>query len=85
MTTTPQAYTVAYPFPRNAEHKPSLFQVNPGVSANEALEHASLILAAVHDMAMEVVQLDLGNDTWGMVCLIDMAKAVVDSVSCGVQ
>jgi hypothetical protein len=75
------------PFCHVSEHNQAsqhLFSVNPDVDAREALEQASLILAAVRCMAKEYISLDLGDDAWGMVSLIDMAKAVVDSVSFGV-
>jgi formaldehyde-activating enzyme involved in methanogenesis len=75
--------TVATGFASIANHQPHLFQVNPNIPAGEALEQASLLLAAAYDMAHEVAQLDVGNDVWGMACLIEMAKAVVDSVSGG--
>ena len=75
--------TVAFPFSRIAHDHPHLFQVNPGVDAGLALEQASLFLAAALAMAEEVAQLDVGNDAWGMACLIEMAKSVVDSVSGG--
>ena len=77
--------TIAFPFSRIAQDHPHLFQVNPGVDASLALEQASLMLAAAHAMAEEVAQLDVGNDAWGMACLIEMAKSVVDSVSGGLS
>jgi hypothetical protein len=77
--------TVALGFARIAEQHPHLFQVNPDVPAGQALEQASLLLAAAHAMAEEVAQLDVGSDVWGMACLIDMARAVVDSVAAGVR
>lgn len=77
--------TIAFPFSRIAHDHPHLFQVNPGVDASMALEQASLLLAAAHAMAEEVAQLDIGNDAWGMACLIEMAKSVVDSVSGGLS
>lgn len=80
---TSTARTVALGFARIAEHQPHLFQVNPDVPASQALEQASLMLAAAQAMAEEVAQLDIGNDVWGMACLIEMAKGVVDSVSGG--
>jgi hypothetical protein len=76
--------TVALGFARIADRQPHLFQVNPDVPASQALEQASLMLVAAHAMAEEVAQLDVGNDVWGMACLIEMAKAVVDSCSAGV-
>lgn len=77
--------TTAMGFARIATQHPHLFQVNPDVPIVYALEQASLVLAAVHEMAEEVAQLDLGNDVWGMACLIEMAKAIVDSCSAGVS
>lgn len=81
--TPPCARTVAIPFQRIADHQPHMFTVAPDVDAGLALEHASLILAAAHRMAEAVAQLDIGDDAWGMACLIDMAKAIVDSVQSG--
>ncbi len=81
---TSHASTVAVPFCRIAPEHPHLFQVNPGVDASQALEQASLFLAAAHEMAEEIAELEeVGNAGFGMVCLIEMAKAVVDSVSAG--
>jgi hypothetical protein len=62
-----------------------LFQVSPDIPAEDALDRASLLLAAAKDMAQEYINLDLGNDTWGLVFLIDTAKAVVDSVNDGIR
>ena len=45
-----QSRTVALPFVRLVQDHPHLFQVNPGVDASLALEHASLFLAAAYDM-----------------------------------
>ena len=75
--------TVALPFVRLVENHPHLFQVNPGVDASLALEHASLFLAAAYDMASDAAQDVPGDTLWGMACLIEMAKSVVDSVSGG--
>lgn len=75
--------TVAMPFIRLVQDHPHLFQVNPGVDASLALEHASLFLAAAYDMASDAAQDVPGDTLWGMACLIEMAKSVVDSVSGG--
>jgi hypothetical protein len=78
------AITTAQGFARITNDKSSyLFRVNPDVPAGEALEQASLLLAAARDMAQEYIPLDLGNDAWGLVFLIETAKAVVDSVNAG--
>lgn len=81
--TLPNSRTVALPFSRIAHDHPHLFQVNPGVDASLALEQASLLLAAAHDMASDAAQDQEGDELWGMACLIEMAKSVVDSVSGG--
>ena len=78
-----QSRTVALPFTRLIQDHPHLFQVNPGVDASLALEHASLFLAAAYDMASDAAQDVPGDTLWGMACLIEMAKSVVDSVSGG--
>lgn len=81
----PNSCTVALPFSRIAQDHPHLFQVNPGVDASLALEHASLFLSAAYDMASDAAQDREGDDLWGMACLIEMAKSVVDSVSGGLS
>ena len=81
--TLPNSRTVALPFVRLVENHPHLFQVNPGVDASLALEHVSLFLAAAYDMASDAAQDVPGDTLWGMACLIEMAKSVVDSVSGG--
>lgn len=81
--TLPNSRTVALSFVRLVENHPHLFQVNPGVDASLALEHASLFLAAAYDMAPDAAQDVPGDTLWGMACLIEMAKSVVDSVSGG--
>lgn len=81
--TLPNSRTVALPFTRLLQDHPHLFQVNPGVDASLALEHASLFLAAAYDMASDAAQDAPGDTLWGMACLIEMAKSVIDSVSGG--
>jgi formaldehyde-activating enzyme involved in methanogenesis len=76
--------TTAVNFARTGDHPP-LLRINPGIPACEALEEASLFLAAAYDMAKGTVMLkDAGNDVWGMAYLIETAKAVVDSVVTGI-
>jgi len=73
--------TVALPFYRIAPDHPHLFQVNPDVEASLALEQASLFLAAAHEMAKEIAELEeVGDSGWGVASLIKMATAVVDSI-----
>jgi hypothetical protein len=83
MTTPSQAYTVAYPFFRSSERKPYLFQVNPGVDAREALDQASSMLYAAYDLAFGVAMESSSESSWSIVRLIEMANAVVESVSEG--
>ncbi|MCK9511215.1 MAG: DUF3077 domain-containing protein [Pigmentiphaga sp.] len=77
--------TTAHGFARLAESQPHLFQVNPNVPASQALAQASLLLTAAHEIAEEVAQLDVGSNAWGAACLIEMARAVVDSVAGGMS
>lgn len=59
------------------------FDVRPGVPSSEALEQASLYLASAYDMASSIAQTADGDGAWAVVYLIEMAKAVVDSVTAG--
>lgn len=72
--------TTAYPFSSLA-CSPKLFQVNADVPAIEALEAASLYLASALDMSSDAVDEDMGNGAYAVSYLIELAKAVIDSVS----
>jgi hypothetical protein len=72
--------TTALPFTTIA-CSPKLFQVNGDVPAIEALEAASLYLASALDMASDAVDENMGDGAFAVSYLIELAKAVVDSVS----
>lgn len=72
--------TTALPFPTIA-CSPKLFQVNADVPAIEALEAASLYLASALDMASDAVDENMGDGAFAVSYRIELAKAVVDSVS----
>lgn len=69
----------------NARHQ-RLFNVNAGVSADDALQHASLLLNCVNTLSF-LGAMDEGNDAlrWASHYLSEMAKAIVDDVSLGLQ
>ncbi len=72
--------TTAHPF-SSLTCSPKLFQVNADVPAVEALEAASLYLASALDMASDAVEEGMGDGAFAVSYLIELAKAVVDSVS----
>lgn len=63
-----------------------LFSVNAGVSAEEALQHASLLLNCVNTLSF-LGAVDDGNDAmrWASHYLSEMAKAIIDDVTLGLQ
>ena len=63
-----------------------LFSVNAGVSAEEALQHASLLLNCVNTLSF-LGAVDDGNDAmrWASHYLSEMAKAIIDDVTLGFQ
>ena len=63
-----------------------LFSVNSGVSAEEALQHASLLLNCVNTLSF-LGAVDDGNDAmrWASHYLSEMAKAIIDDVTLGLQ
>lgn len=69
----------------NAQNQ-RLLRLNPGICAIEALEHASLLMASANQLTL------LGNDAepnstmiWAAHYLGDMAKAIIDDVTAGLQ
>lgn len=69
----------------NAERQ-RLFRLNPGICVFEALEHASLLMASANELTL------LGSNgepqsnlVWAAHCLGDMAKAIIDDVTAGLQ
>ena len=63
-----------------------LFTVNPGVSGEEALQHASLIMNCIDTLTF-LGAMDDGNEAmrWASHYLSEMAKALVDDVTLGLQ
>ena len=69
----------------NAQNQ-RLFSVNAGVSVEEALQHASLLMNCVNTLSF-LGAVDDGNDTmrWASHYLSEMAKAIIDDVTLGIQ
>lgn len=63
-----------------------LFSVNAGVSAEEALQHASLLLNCVNTLSF-LGAVDDSNEAlrWASHYLSEMAKAIIDDVTLGLQ
>ncbi|MDY7583786.1 DUF3077 domain-containing protein [Pseudomonas sp. CCI3.1] len=63
-----------------------LFTVNPGVSGEEALQHASLLMNCVNTLSF-LGAMDDGNEAmrWASHYLSEMAKALIDDVTLGLQ
>ncbi|AZC53496.1 DUF6124 family protein [Pseudomonas chlororaphis] len=61
----------------------SLFNVRPGVSAEEALVHVSLLLDCAVQVSDEISERASGVERgliWSMIHSVEMARAVVDSL-----
>lgn len=69
-------------FPVTPDHA-GLFSVNPDVPIEDALNHVSCFLAAAHAMASEVATEYADDSGWALACMIETAKAVVDSLTVG--
>lgn len=63
-----------------------LFSVNAGISGEEALQHASLLLNCVNTLSF-LGAIDDGSDAmrWASHYLSEMAKAIIDDVTLGLQ
>ena len=63
-----------------------LFSITPGVSGEDALQHASLLLNCVNTLSF-LGAMDDGNETmrWASHYLSEMAKALVDDITLGLQ
>ena len=63
-----------------------LFSVNAGISGEEALQHASLVLSCVNTLSF-LGAMDDGNEAmrWASHYLSEMAKAIIDDVTLGLQ
>ena len=63
-----------------------LFTVNAGISGEEALQHASLLMNHIKTLTF-LGAMDDGNEAmrWASHCLSEMAKALADDVTLGLQ
>ncbi|MBC3951064.1 DUF6124 family protein [Pseudomonas folii] len=56
-----------------------LFRINPDIPIEYALEHASSLLACIHELSLDVAMGDAGKQSvWAVHHLSDMAKAILD-------
>jgi hypothetical protein len=61
-----------------------LFRVNPDIPIESALEHASSLLACIHELSLDAALGDAGKQSaWAVHYLSDMAKAIVDDALSG--
>lgn len=69
----------------NAQNQ-RLFSVNPGISGVEAMEHASLLMSCVNTQSFHGA-MDDGSEAmrWASHYLSEMAKAVIDDLTMGLQ
>lgn len=69
----------------NAQNQ-RLFSINAGASAEEALQHASLLLNCVNTLSY-LGAVDDGSEAmrWASHYLSEMAKAIIDDVTLGLQ
>jgi hypothetical protein len=67
------------------QNKP-LFRINPGISCEEALEQASLLMDCVNKLTL-LSGMDNDNEAmvWASHYLSEMAKAIIDDVTSGLQ
>ena len=87
MSSSPVIHTVGgASFGKYNAQNQRLFSVNAGVSAEEALQHASLLLNCVNTLSF-LGAVDDGNDAmrWASHYLSEMAKALIDDVTLGLQ
>ena len=69
----------------NAQNQ-RLFSVNPGIAGVEAMEHASLLMNCVNTLSF-LGAMDDGSEAmrWASHYLSEMAKAVIDDLTIGLQ
>lgn len=85
MSSSPTIHTVGgASFGKYSALNQHLFSVNAGVSAEEALQHASLLLNCVNTLSFLGAVGD-GNEEarWASHYLSEMAKAIIDDVTLG--
>lgn len=74
----PVAVTTAVQFFNASSDGAKLFQVRPGHSLSNALEHASCFLASARDMAYADVH---GRNAFSVGVMVEMAKSLVDAIT----
>ena len=87
MNSSPEIHTVGgASFGKYNAQNQCLFSVNAGVSAEEALQHASLLLNCVNTLSF-LGAVDDSNEAlrWASHYLSEMAKAIIDDVTLGLQ
>ena len=70
----------------SAHEGTSLFSINPGVNAHDALLHVSLLLKGAETTADDIRSHLSGFDAeqlWNVIHGVEMARAVVDSLMAG--
>jgi hypothetical protein len=61
-----------------------LFRVNTDIPIESALEHASNLLACIHELSLDAALGDGGKqNVWAVYHLSDMAKAILDDALSG--
>jgi hypothetical protein len=69
----------------NAQNQP-LFRINAGISCEEALEQASLLMDCVNKLTfLSGMENDNASMVWASHYLSEMAKAIIDDVTSGLQ
>ena len=87
MNSSPLIYTVGgASFGKCNAQNQRLFNVNAGVSGEEALQHASLLLNCVNTRSL-LWTMDDDNEAmrWASHYLSEMAKTIIDDVTLGLQ
>ncbi|MCQ3031398.1 DUF3077 domain-containing protein [Pseudomonas syringae] len=58
-----------------------LLRINPDIPIKSALEHASSLLACIHELSLDAAMGDAGKQSvWAVHHLSDMAKAILEDV-----
>ena len=68
----------------NAQNQP-LFRINAGISCEEALEQASLLMDCVNKLTLLSGMENDNAVVWASHYLGEMAKAIIDDVTSGLQ
>lgn len=79
-TTAPHHKTSLTPFFSCESGQSLLFSVNPDLPMDDALNHASCILAAALATSRATAEELEKEELWGIVYLLEMSKAIVDSL-----